>query len=879
MVTQVIPVSVFADRNRMGVFPKVFALAMLSLGHVVHANKVIKGAPTAPNLINEQGLIKAETEKLPSTEYLGLRDSQGKMLAAYSKYLGQDIRVLHLKLDPEMLNKKSNFGYTQEEIEKYFSQPVRMVIDETGLDRSYIKPPPAPFIHPRVIINPEDLPNLRQRLSQTKSGRAAMGAIRKNLSDNITGPQAKFAEDYLSLKNGVMPKNIDNNLAYGLMYEAFRCLIDEDPNGGKNVAAAITTFAQITQKGLDASLANPRNTSKNDARIISQGPSREFTLGLGYDFAYNYMTEDQRASVRKVLSNCTTGMTGIGCETLRSLHSGTSNWISWGCRALFAICAIEGEPGYDPESFKRFAQAQINFIASIYPTGEAFEGWGKNFMFMEHMVILAKRGQDLNVLGSTRVRNAYNQYYFHAMNPWGHSFTFCDSLARSGCKISRNADVLMYHTLFPNDMAGNRIFRNQIEENYDGVGVINTRHPFSTMDALCCAIFASDINAISAEQERQELIQQRPLTYFSDDTCNMITRSDWNDHALMLNYLNRAVPGGHQYADRSHFSLYGQGRFWSIYHYARQINEQYKPNMRSVVMADGEGPSTAEARCVAFVDQPMASFIATDISNPWNFENSKSTKPPAEAQKFHKTLSYNHFRLNSSPLPWMDLPIDQLPDWYNSTKPDPNLTGKWYRKFNVLKAFRSIGLIRGPHPYSLVIDDLQLDSQTHRYTWAMTLTDDIELESTTRVTIPENDISKSSQPIVDIILREKDLFDPKSGAPSTKKRKCLVRVLSAEHLKEESIKLELVRFPNPPQPDMLVNRLVFTSESVCPNFKLILYPYIEGDPLPQSQWNEEQNMVSLHWKDQQDEVVFSPSQDGRTRFLIQRAGNTIIHLK
>jgi hypothetical protein len=148
---------------------------------------------------------------------------------------------------------------------------------------------------------------------------------------------------------GKLPESLDNNVVYCLMYEAFRCLVDKDEAGGRKVAAAIATFSELTRKEIEANRANPRNAkSLDDARIITQGPSREFTLGLSYDFAYNFMTKAQRDKTRKALVDTTAGMTGIGCETLGTLHTGTSNWISWGARALFAICAIEGEPGYDP---------------------------------------------------------------------------------------------------------------------------------------------------------------------------------------------------------------------------------------------------------------------------------------------------------------------------------------------------------------------------------------------------------------------------------------------------------------------------------------------------------------------------------------------------
>ena len=46
-----------------------------------------------------------------------------------------------------------------------------MPMDETGMDRSFIKPVPAPGIHPRVIFNPEDVPLIKDRLENTRPDR------------------------------------------------------------------------------------------------------------------------------------------------------------------------------------------------------------------------------------------------------------------------------------------------------------------------------------------------------------------------------------------------------------------------------------------------------------------------------------------------------------------------------------------------------------------------------------------------------------------------------------------------------------------------------------------------------------------------------------
>ena len=816
-------------------------------------------------------------QPMPADVYPGLHASDGSLLPTVSHYLGQDTKPLEMTVGADLLKKRNDFGYTGEEIQKYFSSPVALTLDETGLNTSLLKPIPAAGIHPRILFNPEDVPLVRERLAKTKAGQSASSAIRSHIAEILTGPKAKFAADYDALAAGKPVDNLDVNVSYTLMYEAFRCLIDDDKAGGQKAAAAITTLSQISQKAVAANIAKAKKPEdKNDFRVVAQGATYEGTLGLDYDFAYNFMTPAQRDTVRRALSFASAGMTGIGCETLRTLHTGTSNWISWGCRALFVVSAIEGEPGYDANTYRRFVNAQANFIASMYPTGEAFEGWGKNFMFLEHMILIAKRDKNFpgfNTLATTAVRAAYNNYFLASLSPWGNSFTFCDSLAASGSKIARNADVLMYHALFPNDVAGDFIYRNQISSDYDNVGVktVNTHHPFAVMDTLCCAIFAADLDPVSWEDEFGRTTKGHPLTYFSEDTCNLITRSAWDKDALYLNYLNRAIPGGHQYCDRSHFSLYGLGRFWSIYHYGRQIHEQYLPTNRSVLLADGQGPSVAEARCVSMVDRPLATFEATDLSVPWDYQNNGVEKAPAGVDKIQNPFTYNQFRLHPSPLPWMALPIGTLPDWYTSEKPDAKNKADWYRHHTVKKAFRTVGLMRGPHPYSLIVDDLQIDDASHHYDWGMILADDLTLGSSKLIAASAN----GSQ--AEAVLNESPKPDPKVTAPLETDRHLLVRAFADGPLTDKSVSIDILDLPNPPQRDMEINKFHLTSEGVSPGFKVLLFPYKDGQPLPTTTWSADRRTLTVAWTDQTDTITFAPGEGGRTGVMVSRVDSEIVN--
>ena len=815
-----------------------------------------------------------------ATTYPGLvRD--GRLIPAVAGYLGKDLRTIALPMDAGLFARRANFGYTAEEVKRYFSAPLRITLDATGLDRRLLGPPPAAGIHPRVLFNAEDLPAIRTRLT-TVAGKAAMDGIRAHIAATLTGPKAKLGAEWQQLIAGQPVADLATkpDLPYTIVYEAFRCLVDEDTAGGKQVAAALTTVAGQVSQRIDEEIAKakakfvtekekfaktgigaPPIDQSNDFNTVALNPTFQGTLGLDYDFAHGWMTEDQRKVVRAVLAKATRGMTNIGCETPRAFHSGLSNHIPWENRMIEAVTAIEGEEGYDASTYERCVAAQTNFISSIYASGEAFEGWAKNFLCIEHLIVMGKRGNDL--VACARMRSVFNDYYLAAMMPWGGGFTFCDSLGGSNIKVARNADAVMYHTLFPDDVAGDLVLHAQVGGDPTKIlgGAVNTHHAFAVTDALYCALFASDPSTKDFPSGLKKATEGRPLTYFSEDTCNTITRSGWDQDALYLNYLNRAVPGGHVYADRSHFSLYAQGRTWSIYQGSRQVKDQYGPVMRSLLLMDNEGPSILEGRCVAQVDKPLATFAVTDISESWNYQNNYVVRAPKGTTLAQHHLTYNHFRLHPSAIPWMDLPISQLPHWESANKPDPTFHADWYqRPVPVQKAFRTVGLVRGAHPYALVVDDLQRDAQPHAFDWTMVLPADVVLGSTT-----------ASGTQADIVL------DEMATAKEPRDRHLLVRVLQATGLKPEApANVGLTAVANPPLKDMQVNKLHIPATAVSPDFKVLLFPHRTGQPLPATTWSADQRSVTVAWTDQADVLTFTAGKDGRTRVKVARQGGEAV---
>ena len=780
-----------------------------------------------------------------------------------------------LPLDMEMVRRNGNFGFSDAEIAKYFSAPLRIDLDRSGMDRSLLSPPPPHGVHPRVLFNPEDLPEIRRRLESTACGRLVMGNIRKHVEKQLRDPKSGLAAQYDDLAAGrdETPAGVDagrRDVAYVVLYECFRCLVDDDAVGGKKAAAAVTTLARITERNLGVEIdkarsKNPRDV--NDFRVVAQGPTFEGTLGLMYDFTHGFMTDQQRADVRRAVAKGSAGMTFIGCETLRSLTTNTSNWIPWSARMLFLCCSLEGEEGYDPAAYDRCVEAVTANAATIFPDGEAYEGWGKNFMFLEHLAIVAKRGRD--VIASRGLRNTFRTFYIAAVDPWGGRFTFYDSSNGTGSRIARNADVVLYNLVFPDDAAGRFVYRNQVLEGYEALTEkdrINTRHPFSVTDPLVCAIYANDVDTSSSwDESLAEVARGRPLTQFSPDTCNLITRSAWTPDAVYVTYQNRALPGGHLYADRSHFNLYAHGRYWGLYRTLRQAKEHYKAGNRSVVMIDGKGASTAPARCVACEDRPQATFIATDLRVTWDYSSNYVEPAKDRSKTVSMPSSRNHFRLQPSPVPWMDMPTEQLPDWLTSRKPEPlgrnpsPFSGWTKREPGIRRAFRTCGMVRGPHPYVLVLDDIELDGRLHEYSWNLTVADDVTLGATKVV-------GGADWPMAQLVLDE--TTSPQAGA----ERHLLIRFLEGRGLDAAAPpSVEPVTLPDGPQgKPFTFPKLVVRARSDSPNFKALLFPFREGDALPKTTWNDDHTVLSIVWPDQHDLIAFAKGEDGRTLPRITR---------
>ncbi len=175
----------------------------------------------------------------------------------------------------------------------------------------------------------------------------------------------------------------------------------------------------------------------------------------------------------------------------------------------------------------------------------------------------------------------------------------------------------------------------------------------------------------------------------------------------------------------------------------------------------------------------------------------------------------------------------------------------------VLKSFRTAGIVRGPHPYVLVVDDAQRDPMPARYDWNLTLSPDIV---SARLAQPDRRPG-------DIVLSGTGSLDTshtvKPGEPAL-----LIRILDWQG---RTIPGFLGLRQN-------TNILSIRTSAIDPKFKILIQAFRAGDPLPQTEWNTAHSAVTVSFPDQKDTLAFNEDAAGKTDLVVSRAGSTLAHI-
>jgi len=218
----------------------------------------------------------------------------------------------------------------------------------------------------------------------------------------------------------------------------------------------------------------------------------------------------------------------------------------------------------------------------------------------------------------------------------------------------------------------------------------------------------------------------------------------------------------------------------------------------------------------------------------------------------------NHFAFHPRhDLPWMARPWYQRAHWLVPGEAMRTLKRPWNP---VQKAFRTAGIVRGRHPYAIVVDDIQKDDEPHHYKWLLQLSDDLTIE---RYLFDE----KSE--VGSLMLRS---LDPQDD------RRLLVAVLECHTASppHDGVLGRIEQYMANMRWGRPGKRLALSSWSVAPEYKILLLPLRNKAEIPEMVWNKDHTQVTLRWADQADVVRFRQSTRGYTLFEIVRNGTRIV---
>lgn len=783
---------------------------------------------------------------------------------------------------------------------------------------------PAAGVHPRIFITNEERPELLSRLASTTAGQEIMALISAYSRDMAFGIYSATTNPNgyntaASHANDAWGNDRLNNSGYYNVSAFYQGLVNY-VSGGANplpFKADEVTYDGDARKKLASQMSLAafecwlyRGSAEYDARATdlakalanwaelvigdpSMNPANNMIFGGAhtaevYDFVYEMMTTAQRNIVRQAIIQITwTQDMNYGFDT--EPYATTSNWAVLNDFVPIQLMAVEGEAGAYPASYLReFIRAQYNFLTyGWYDTGAPQEGIGKNYQGLATMPAFARRGYFLH--GHENVRAFATEYMPHMMQPFGNAFAEYDDWGGSGRGTAATGDykfsaedAVGAKYLFPTNSTIDFAYQNYM-------GVSGNSNPYASyfwansigqkpfgpngyvnnvlVSALCALDFNNTNLADPNWTSANTAAKAGNETFFEPNRGLVNTVSDFSKNALQVTFSSRQDLGGHTHADRNNFNLSALGRMWAIYRTESSTtgasgNVLSQSKYHNMVLVDDKAQELTAydvakqpGKIVYMQDAGAATFTAGDAkyAYDWKWSGHLGGGTPTGPSTIPVTETLNNFRMTKSSEWFYDEPLYDRAFW-NGDGDDENYTKEQYNKMQ--SAFRTVGVVRGTRPYALILDDYQKDNAVHNYKWYMQMPDDLSVSSTVVDLNPSNYRN-------DVILQE-----------ASGNRRLLVRVLQADGLVNPATPATIDSFLDPRYETSTWKRLLIQSNSIAPNFKVLLFPFTNGQALPTTTISA--GSITNTVDGRVDTLNYSTGSDGRTRYTLLQNGSTVV---
>ena len=749
--------------------------------------------------------------------------------------------------------------------------------------------------------------------------------FQKLASGNLTGlawpddvaPQQVATINTAQMFRGEKPGIFNTHIAYVpecLTDMALYCLLTDDDVHGRQTAAAIASYYRLREPLIDQWNALSDSEFGSDP-LDGNGSSTAWrgmhglvahmNLGLALDFGGKWMTAAQKDLMRRVIAKATYGRRAYGEDT--TIRFRDVNWVGWDLPQFLALTAIEGLPGFDREAWECGRDTVRAFCDwGIDDTGVVFESNGKtpgSFQFITlSMVSMARRGDNLFghphwrklLTGQTQMTSPSGRVTVNSgtqYEPYSRQFLslqLTDEL-KTFYPRERLADYLLTKATEPADQAVNEYNRGWVIQDFnanvyqrDVAGVKRLRLPSPTYPGFVPGVlYDSDFTPT----RRSEL--NLPLDFDAPVQGVFSSYSDRTTNAVWINMMvrpNHYLGAGHHHADAGMFHFSGLGVDWFT---QSPFDQVYDGNYYNLVQVDG-------------ISEPVS--LAADHILGWNaaakYLGATSQRNGAVGSA-ELTYAYSYRWLTQPPQEWTDhlkslgWEVEPSPDilkifagtadykmrpWW-LTANYANYLPTCRAPFNPMQhVFRTVGLVRGQHPYGLVVDDVRKDSATHLYQWAAMLNGGVW----------QADVPGLANNQVVLAYRSGDpdlangtarpAITPVAGEPLL-----LVCGLGLKESHDPALPLiQVQRSAGPADRNgkpQYFDRLVINQRSEAVHFRVLLLPFHAGEPLPAIVADAGANDAALQWPQQADDLRFVAEPGERTHLEVLRAGREIFTSK
>ncbi len=736
------------------------------------------------------------------------------------------------------------------------SPKVEVGYDDPEFDESRLSKPPPPGVHPRVIVTPEDVAKIQAKVALGDKAPAAFRVMWERVKKNRT---------------------------------AFYALVAKDDTLGKELSAKLVEKIKSLEPKLDKLDAQPDrdNLWCAERSAIASGdpdPPSEIWSLIDYDYLHQWMSPEERAAAERVIAKLTAGR--ISNFMTVPDHFMNNNHEGFGMEFLRLLLLIEGQKGFD-QSVYNLAAKKIRAMLDWYLDAdgmcyESIKGWLNTSAF----VALGRRERDL--LKHSHLR-AKMRFFANAIHWQDGRWQIRDEMRASAFHV-----IWMMRYFHPNDPLLDWLYSATFT-THDFLNDSSAKwpNPVGTSDELLL-LFAEDGmrdekgNPLDWTDQARIDALKLPLTWKDDQRGYVISRNSWkkDDIQLGLTCKQDFFYGGHEGSENNRIVMWADGINWLRDSNMLAVKATFLQNMLTV---DGKGLAWPPAPGVwlGVKETPEGLTAAGDGKIGYSFSKVMQVHPldfPSLKTPYYAPFAEGNFDLTRDQQVAFHPGTVKWNDGYAHTDYGPwsgeTRMVEQYRVNNPMEqAYRTVYLARGEHPYVLVLDDARKDDKQHLYEWNMTLPEGIDLIDNKTPEINFQSVPPGSGRENDLLLgRSSTPRDAKSGQAKPGKGDPLLLVRTL--WRNSPYGFPVPRFEKmnvePQAPYGGLGHVTIPAISDSPEFRVLLYPHRQGDPMPVTEWNSDRTELTVKIGAATDVYRFGKTDGGRTVFSVERNGKQVL---